>query len=96
MGSAWLDGVGLRDGDRLMAIVDRHPQVRAIVWGHVHQASDSTHGKVRLLSAPSTCAQFLPNNPYFALDDRPPGYRWLELHPDGSVKTSVAWLTAGR
>ncbi len=96
MGSAWLDGVGLRDGDRLMAIVDRHPQVRAIVWGHVHQASDSTHGNVRLLSAPSTCAQFLPNNPYFALDDRPPGYRWLKLYPDGTVQTSVAWLDAGR
>ena len=94
MGSAWLDGVGLRDADRLMAIIDRHTQVRALVWGHVHQASDRMRGNVRLLSTPSTCAQFLPNNPYFALDDRPPGYRWIELFPDGRVETSVAWLEA--
>ena len=92
MGSAWLDGVGLRDADRLLAIIDRHPQVRALVWGHVHQASDSMRGNVRLLSAPSTCAQFLPNNPYFALDDRPPGCRWLVLLADGRIETSLEWL----
>jgi hypothetical protein len=26
------------------------------------------------------------------MDDRPPGYRWLSLHGDGSVSTRVGWL----
>ncbi|MDH3978464.1 MAG: metallophosphoesterase, partial [Gammaproteobacteria bacterium] len=31
MGSAWLDGVALRNADELMQIIDRAPQVRGIV-----------------------------------------------------------------
>ena len=27
-----------------------------------------------------------------ALDDRPPGLRWLELHADGRIETEVAWV----
>ncbi|MCL4780743.1 MAG: metallophosphoesterase [Gammaproteobacteria bacterium] len=92
MGSRWLDTVGLRNADAFLAIVDRCPQVRAIVWGHVHQASDRLRNGVRLISTPSTCAQFLPEADNFALDTRPPGYRWLDLRPDGTIGTSVVWV----
>ena len=92
MGSRWLDTVGLRNADQFLAIIDRYPQVRAIVWGHVHQASDQRRNDVRLISTPSTCAQFLPGAENFSLDTRPPGYRWLDLHPDGSMQTSVVWV----
>ena len=44
------------------------------------------------MSTPSTCAQFLPRSEFFALDDRPPGLRWLELHADGHIETEVAWV----
>lgn len=92
MGSRWLDTVGLRNADELFALVDSHPQVRAIVWGHVHQASDRLRNGVHLISTPSTCAQFLPEADTFALDTKPPGYRWLDLYPDGSLQTSVVWV----
>lgn len=92
MGSRWLDTVGLRNADEFLTVIDRHPQVRAIVWGHVHQASDQLRNGVRLLSTPSTCAQFLPGAVNFSLDTRPPGYRWLDLHPDGTMQTSVVWV----
>jgi Icc protein len=92
MGSAWLDGVALRDSAEFWRIVDAHPDVRAVVCGHVHQAADSKHNAVRFLSTPSTCAQFLPHNEFFALDERPPGMRWLTLKRDGSIDTEVAWL----
>jgi Icc protein len=92
MGSDWLDSVGLVDADRFLAVTDRHPQVRGIVWGHVHQASDRHRGSVRLLSTPSTCAQFLPRSSTFALDTAPPGYRWITLQPDGSIDTTIGWL----
>ena len=28
----------------------------------------------------------------FAIDNRPPGYRMLELMPDGAIQTEVCWL----
>jgi Icc protein len=92
MGSRWLDTVPLRNPAGLLATVAAQPHVRALVWGHVHQASDRYQGSVRLLSTPSTCAQFLPGSDDFALDDRPPGYRWLDLGADGTLRTEVVWV----
>ncbi len=92
MGSRWLDTVGLRNAADFLAVIDQHPQVRAIVWGHVHQASDRLRNGVRLISTPSTCAQFLPGAENFSLDTRPPGYRWLDLYADGTMQTSVVWV----
>ena len=94
LGSRWLDELGLRDADRLLAVVDGAPQVRAVVAGHVHQASDLTRGGVRFLTTPSTCFQFLPQSDAFAMDVRPPGYRWLDLMADGSIDTDVGWIDA--
>lgn len=92
MGSRWLDTVGLEDAEAFRELVVRHPHVRAVVWGHVHQASDRTLGQARLLSTPSTCAQFLPASEHFALDDRPPGFRWIDLGADGSIDTELVWV----
>jgi Icc protein len=92
MGSRWLDRVGLSNAGRLADIVERHHNVRGLLWGHVHQASDRGHGRIRLMSTPSTCAQFLPDSDEFAVDSRPPAYRRLELHPDGRISTRVVWL----
>ena len=92
MGSRWLDGVALRNADEFLTICDRHAHVRGIVWGHVHQASDQERRGVRLMSTPSTCSQFKPASDQFALDSRPPGYRWLDLHADGRIDTSVVWV----
>jgi Icc protein len=92
MGSAWLDGVALRDAPDFLRLIEAHPEVRGVLCGHVHQASDRERDGVRFLSTPSTCAQFLPLSTFFALDDRPPGLRWLNLLPDGRIETEIAWV----
>lgn len=92
MGSRWLDGVALRNPYDLLDIVDAAPQVRGILWGHVHQASDRQRNGVRMMSTPSTCSQFRPNSDDFAIDARPPGFRWLDLRPDGTIDSEVVWL----
>jgi Icc protein len=92
VGSRWLDDLGLRNADEFLALVDTSPQVRAVVCGHVHQASDQSRHGVRYMSTPSTCFQFLPGVEDFAIDVRPPGYRWLDLMPDGSIATEVVWI----
>jgi len=92
MGSRWLDGVALRNPHELLDIVDAAPQVRGLLWGHVHQASDRHRNGMRLMSTPSTCSQFRPNSDDFAVDARPPGFRWLNLRADGSIDSEVCWL----
>ena len=89
MASAWIDEVGLRDAAAFLEIVGRHAQVRAVLWGHVHQASDRLRDGVRFMSCPSTCSQFRPDTDEFGVDSRPPGMRWLALRPDGGLTTEV-------
>ncbi len=92
MSSHWLDQVGLENAAEFFDVIDRHANVRGITWGHVHQDHDAMRGAVRLLSTPSTCAQFKPGAEQFAVDTRPPGYRILELGADGAIRTEVVWL----
>lgn len=91
-GSRWLDTVALRNAAQLWDVVEQHEQVRGLLWGHVHQAYENRRDGLLLLATPSTCRQFLPRVDNFALDkDRPPAYRWLDLHPDGTIVTAVNW-----
>jgi Icc protein len=92
MRSHWLDKVGLEDAEQFLGLVRAHENVRGVVWGHVHQALDCLISGVRFMASPSTCAQFLPESEHFALDNRPPGYRILDLMPDGTIATEVVWL----
>jgi 3',5'-cyclic-AMP phosphodiesterase len=92
MSSRWLDRVGLANADEFFRVLDAHRNVRAVLWGHVHQSFDSLRRHVRLLGTPSTCTQFLPRAEDFAIDARPPAYRTLELRPDGSLQTEVVWV----
>jgi Icc protein len=94
MASRWLDAVGIENADDFFRVLDAHPQVRAVSWGHVHQCFDSRRRGVRLLATPSTCAQFLPLSDEFAVDGRPPAYRRFTLQPDGTLETEVVWVDA--
>ena len=92
VGSRWLDDVGLDNPEDLFAVLDRHAQVRGVVFGHVHQSLEIVRRGVRYLATPSTCSQFRPKVHDFAVDDAPPAWRWLELHADGRIDTSIRWL----
>ena len=91
-GSAWLDSMQVKNAEALFDIVDSFSPVRAIAWGHVHQAFEGERNGVRLFSTPSTCIQFAPASERFALDQTPPGWRWFELGPDGRLDSDVERL----
>ena len=93
MHSKWLDSVGLDNGDEFLARAAASGRVRAAICGHVHQDYDAVHGGIRVITTPSTCRQFLPRADEFAVDDRPPAYRRIELRPDGGVDTDLVWVT---
>lgn len=90
IGCAWLDEQMVADADAFFALLERFPGVRGVLWGHVHQQVDRDRGGIRLMASPSTCVQFAPGSEDFMADTSPPGYRWLDLHADGSLETGVS------
>jgi len=92
MGSEWLDSYGLANRDAFVDCVKASDRVRAVVFGHVHQAWHSTCGAIEVIGTPSTCSQFTPGSREFEIDDKPPGYRRIELNGDGSIDTEVVWV----
>ena len=93
IGCKWMAPIGLRNPDALFAVLDRHPQARALLWGHIHQEFDQMRGNLRLLASPSTCVQFAPGSEEFQVGNEAPGYRWLRLHDDGRLETGVSRVT---
>jgi Icc protein len=90
-----MDALMLENGNTLMDLLQtRGNGTRVVVFGHIHQAFDATVGRVRVLGAPATSCQFEPQSPTFRRSVLPPGYRWLELHPDGRFHTGVSYLDA--
>jgi 3',5'-cyclic-AMP phosphodiesterase len=93
VGSAWIDQYIVRNADAFFAVLDSYPQVKAVVWGHVHQDFRSQRKHMALIATPSTCVQFKPQCDEFAVDTLMPGYRWFDLHADGRFDTGVERVT---
>ncbi|MDM8348446.1 3',5'-cyclic-AMP phosphodiesterase [Pseudomonas sp. sp1636] len=93
IGCRWMEPIGLRNPEALFAVLERFSQVRALLWGHIHQEFDRQREAVRLLASPSTCVQFAPGSEEFQVDTTAPGYRWLRLYADGRLDTGVSRVT---
>ena len=89
VGSEWIDRIGLRTQEKFWSVIERYPNVRAVMCGHVHQNVDRYVGSVRVLATPSSCAQFEPRAKQFSFDRRRPGFRVFELSADGRIETAV-------
>lgn len=87
--SDWMDAIALENAAEFWQICDRHPQIRIVLCGHIHQEFSAMRGPIQCLGTPSTCVQFLPKVKDFAVDPAPPGFRWLQLNEDGSFNTGV-------
>lgn len=53
-GIPYIDQYNCRNGDRLAAIVSRHPRVERILCGHIHRHMQLRFGSTMLITAPST------------------------------------------
>ncbi len=92
IGCRWLDRISLANGDALLERVRTHPQVKGILWGHVHQSWEGRLGQAQLLGTPSTCIQFAPGEDEFALALEPPAWRQIRLQADGTLSSHVHHL----
>jgi 3',5'-cyclic-AMP phosphodiesterase len=91
-GLGYMDEIGLRNAADFWEVIDRHPQVKVILSGHIHQEFATQRHHVKVLGTPSTCIQLKPNQPQVEIDDRPPGFRLLQLYQDGQVETEIIWI----
>ncbi len=87
--SKWLDTSTLQNSQDLFAVVDRHPQVKLVLFGHIHQEFHCQRHSVDYLGTPSTCIQFAPLSSKFSLDQKSPGFRLLKLYRNGTWESSV-------
>ena len=93
IGSDWMDKIALDNPEALFDVIDRYDNVRGLLWGHIHQEFEADRNGVRLMGSPSTCIQFLPQQDEFAIDNQPPGMRWLELMPTGIIRSGIQRLS---
>jgi len=88
--SEWMDEINLRNSDDFLAIIDRHPQVKIVICGHIHQEFETTRNGVAYWGCPSTCVQFKPRATELTFDETAtPGFRVLTLHADGRCTSKV-------
>lgn len=90
--SPWMDTMILNNADDFLSIIDDFNNVHGIIWGHIHQKFESKRNDVLLLGTPSTCKQFKPKAEAYAVDNKPPAYRIIELFDDGKIKTEVVYV----
>lgn len=96
VGSGWMDEIKIDNGEELMNTLAQYEQVKGVVFGHVHQEFDAMFKHIRILATPSTCIQFAPNQKEFGIDDKPAGYRAIDLHDDGTFDTQVIRLKSAK
>jgi len=91
VGAPWIDRYMLESQARFFEVIDQSPQVRCIIWGHVHHDFQVQRKGVTLLGAPSTVANSIPGAEHFTLDPAGPACRWLELSARGEVNTGLLY-----
>jgi len=82
----------LKNSQAVFNLLERFKQVKAILYGHVHQNSSNFWQHIECLSTPSTSVQFKPCSEQFALDAVAPGYRVMKLKTNGTFETVVQRL----
>ena len=99
IGDPMLDGMALLDSPGLLAVLERFPQVKAVVFGHVHQHWQGAlpgRPEVPLLACPSTLRAFGPVQPCPLGQPHHPGGRLLMLGPQGEIRHRlVRWTLPG-
>jgi 3',5'-cyclic-AMP phosphodiesterase len=94
VGSPWIDKISLQNPEPFLALVERYPQIKVVLSGHVHQPSRQELKGISYLTCPSTCIQFQGQSDAFAISPQSPGCRRLTLHADGHFDTEILWVEA--
>ncbi len=100
-GLRYVDAGGFLGSDRLRAVVDRHPNVRALITGHIHCIREARWNHAVASSAPSSAPQKIPlvfmQGRVLGVVDEAAGFAIHDLHDDGTfARTDVRRNAEGR
>ncbi len=91
LNSAWLDKYILKDAEKFINLVKSNPQVKAVLFGHIHQVFERNINGTFYGSAPASCYQVLPKTEMFTIEKLSAGYRLIELDGD-KFSSKVVWV----
>jgi len=88
IGIDWLDQMGVVNDQALLNIIDQFPQVKIVLFGHIHHAFHHHRNGVDYYGCPSTCTQVVSDD---TVDPtlHQPGFRQLHLYPNGDHETVI-------
>lgn len=89
--SPWIDKMILKEKEDFNKIIKQNPQVKAVLFGHIHQVFEKFMNGTFYGSAPSTSFQVLPNTKMFTVEKIIPGYRIIELDKD-KFSSKIIWI----
>ena len=89
IGSPWIDKYPLTEAEGFLRLVDKHANVKAVIWGHVHQVFEVDRMGTAMLAGPSSAINALPGAQKFTPDETGPACRWLELRVDQTLLSGI-------
>ena len=89
IGSPWIDKYRLFSSQAFLRLVDQNPNIRAVVWGHVHQVFEANKNGTIMLGCPSSAINGLADTPRFTADTTGPACRWLDLSDDKTLTSGI-------
>lgn len=84
MQSSWDDALSLENPQDLFNVIDKYPKIKAILWGHAHEAKSFIRKGVHLVSCPSTAVQFNEQDKI--------GFNIYQLKDNGKIEFKTQWL----
>jgi len=89
VGSRWLDNLGLKNSNQFKKVLSKYKHIKCVIYGHIHQDFKESLDDITWIATPASCVQFKPHSDDFSADDNAPGYRYLNLYPDGRIDSVV-------
>ncbi|MCU7553027.1 metallophosphoesterase [Alteromonas sp. ASW11-19] len=89
---SWMDTHSLVNALTVRRWLQDTPGIRAVMHGHIHDASEHQLGAQVILSAPATCWQFAMTAKFGVTNDAP-GFREFLLYDDGTWQSVIRRLS---
>jgi 3',5'-cyclic-AMP phosphodiesterase len=98
IGVRWLDDLGFLNGGDLVRVLQGHPQVRAVLFGHVHQPRIWRRGTTVFASVPALAFQFSATEQETSgrhITQGMPGFRVVHARDGGGFASALHYLDGG-
>jgi len=84
----WMDKHEWTNRQEFVDLVAAAPQIKGVIYGHIHHASEQQRGECLYMSCPSSCWQWAVQS-NFSSSEASPGFRLIELKPSGELSSQV-------